>query len=381
MKTITYMFLFCVLVFSSCKKHDMPKDDETTENEMPVFYAKCELDGVALTMTAGKNNYRMNSSYYLDTNNVYVYKAELKQNSCDKACGYSLVFLINDDKTSGTNDKPNVNTALQPREYIFNDKNIKPMFYQAKFTPVEALSSYGTCKWKIGDNLSCTDMEAVATLQADKTYSVNYFLNNSGKRCSAEHTNMFKIGNPLQVTVNADRQTIDWTMPRLIYNFSCKATGKAPYSYLWDFGDGTADAISYEATPKHYYANEGNYNASLRLIDANNDTCFSYYRVPVTYNDDFCNPNFTAQFTPVPNTKAYSGVTVLLIDSNGNIHSSKDLAQSADSYIEVTGVENYKENENGEPTKKLKIKFNCTVTDGANQYLISNGEAVLAVSY
>lgn len=52
--------------------------------------------------------------------------------------------------------------------------------------------------------------------------------------------------------------TVNWT--------STVEDGTEPYTYLWDFGDGSP--TSTEATPTHVYKSEGDYTAVLKVKDA-----------------------------------------------------------------------------------------------------------------
>jgi hypothetical protein len=94
-----------------------------------------------------------------------------------------------------------------------------------------------------------------------------------------------------------------------------------------------------------------------------------------------CNANYNAYFTPLPNPKALSAITIKVIDPNGVEYSSSTLNQPNSNKFEIISVEEYKLNERTETTKKLKLKFNCTLQSGSNTISVNNGEAVIAVSY
>lgn len=368
-KRTIYLFSFCIAFFISCKKTPLPEDSSSEE---PVFYVKCNINGVPLNLSAGTNDYYMNSSHYLDTNNVYVYKAELMQNSCSNNCGYSLTILINDDKVSSAGALPDVNNTFRSGEYGFFGSEQAPLFYRAKFTPVTSISEGINYTWEF-DTMKVNTYEAEAILSSNKKHIVNLL---SDGKCVTKHCNVFDVGNPLQTSISVFRlQTTDGTLK---YKFEPSATGQAPYRYYWTFGDKTAPST--EALPEHAYTQQGYYTAVLRLIDANNDTCFSYYQVPAFY-ETTCNANFTAVFTPIPNPKVLSAVTVIITDPNGKTYSSKYLMQPNVSKFEIMDVSEYKTNKNGEQTKKIKFNFNCVVNDGENKITISGGEAVMALSY
>jgi hypothetical protein len=94
-----------------------------------------------------------------------------------------------------------------------------------------------------------------------------------------------------------------------------------------------------------------------------------------------CDANFTAVFTPIPNKNALSKITLLAKDPSGKIHSSNEIQQMSDSKFQIVSVEDYKNNQDGHKTKKIKINFSCVLKDGTNTINIKNGEAVIAVAY
>ncbi len=80
------------------------------------------------------------------------------------------------------------------------------------------------------------------------------------------------------------------------YTFSSSITnGTAPYTYLWDFGDGNTSNLS---SPSHTYTINGNYNACLVVVDNNFCTDTLCTSVVVTAAQP-C--NIAANFTSVDN--------------------------------------------------------------------------------
>lgn len=359
------------MLFYACKKKELPPEDQG-ETALPVFYLKGMVNGLPLKLEAGANDYYMNSSYFLDTSNVYVYKAELKQKNCNGVCGYGITVLINDFQAAQQGMPMNVDGGLKTGTYNFNDQNFSPPYYSAKFTPVEAKVSTAAYSWVFSDGQVINGYEATRNFDAHKKYTATL---NYSKDCSASHLNLFDVGNNLQTTVQATRDMN--LIETLTYHFSSNATGSGPYRYHWDFGDDTE--ISTESNPTHRYLREGRYTAKLQMTDDNN-FCTSYYQVSASFQKD-CSANYTAVFTPVKNTKAFSAITVIVTDPNGVIYSSRETNQPDNSSFEIVSIDDYKENERSELTKKIKIKFNCSTKANGNEIVIKNGEAVIAVSY
>ncbi len=368
-KLFLYILPFCLFALSSCKKNALPPDDAPLAS--PVFYFKCDINGAPVNIAAGVNNYYMFSSHLQDANNVYVYKADLKQNTCTNNCGYNLSVLINDFKVSQPNETMKPDSGLFLGKYEFNDGTLPPLAFQGTFYPLIS-GTLNLYKWTYYNGVvpqaTQSSVQGNYTFKNNQTYSVSLDINKNG--CiPPTHTNVFKIGNPLQVNIFANED------PILNFNYSVSATTSFT-GQTWEFGDGI---LSQNLTPSHSFS-PGYYSTKLTLTN-NTDTCYSYYQTPAFYPAT-CNANFTSSFTPVQNSKALSAITILLTDPvTGVIYSSGALNQGTGNNFEIISVENYKANEAGQATKKVKIKFNCIVKNGANSIIISNGEAIIAVSY
>lgn len=362
------IFLLPLIFFSGCKKNDLPPK---LENASSVFYIKGNINNTAVELKAGENGYYMSSSYYQDANNVYVYKGELNQRSCNGPCGYGITILINDFKESPSGAVMKPDSGLYIGSFQFNDGSLTPVMYSGIFTPIIG-NSNTSYTWTYSDGQVQTTQQGARKFNAGKTYSIGLTLNNNG--CVQSHTNEFRIGSPLQTNISA---LCNWTATPATYSFY--ASSSAGLIPQWNFGDlATSSAI----TPVHTYGNFNKYyTARLRLTNSNNDTCYSYYQVPVSLSSPVCHANYNSFFTAVPNTKALSSITILVTDPSGKIYSSQNINQSVNNKIEIVAIEDYKNNAQDQRTKKVKIRFNCDVANGAEMLKISNGEAVIAVAY
>jgi hypothetical protein len=370
-RIILYVLIACTGVLNSCKKNELPKSEETSD---PVFYFKGNVNGVPVIVQAGENGYYMNSSRYLDQNGLYVYRGELRQSNCGNNCGYSLAVLINDYKFSNSNNSStNVDSGLYTGAYAFTNGSSDPLAYTAVFEAIAQSQSIQN-SWNFSNGLGSSPNQdtAMRVLPAGNIYSVT-MTSSDFNGCSASHTNVFKIGRHLQTTVSSEVLSGK-------HHFSAiPVGGTGPYTYLWDFNDNSTQKISTLSSPEHVFIPQtAPYNVKLTLIDALNDTCVSYYQVNTT---TACQANFKATFRAVQNVKALSAITIQVTDKNGVVYSSNELNQSSGSVFEILSVEEYKQNERLEPTKKIKIKFNCSLISNIGPITINNGEAVIAVSY
>jgi hypothetical protein len=363
-RTVLYTLPLFFLLANSCKKNALPPEEPSPA---PVFYVKCAVNGNERNFEAGKDDYYMSSSYFQDANNVYVYKGELKQRSC-AGCDYGITVLINDSRVSQTNAPMLPDSGLIMGKHEFNDGNLPPLAYQGTFantlpSSVQYIFSAGSQTFE--------NAPAAVLFSPGTTASVSLSVHDLSSGNTTTHTNVFKVDNPLQVNISTVKP-----LPT-VFRFSATAS-KTIKSYDWDFGDGSQH--SQEASPpQHSYDPQGYYTAVLRLISTDDDTCVSYYQAAAYSNKPHA--NFTNTFVPVLNTKALSAIVIQVTDPTGKVYSSENLDQPSTSNFEILSVENYKANESGSSTKKLKIRFNCIVKNGSESLNITGGEAVIAVAF
>jgi hypothetical protein len=357
-------FLFLGLAFAACKKNPLPQE----EKEEPVFYIKGEVNGAPISLEAGENEYYMFSSHYQDTNKVYVYSGELKQKACPSGCGYNIAIRIRDQKVSAAGAAMMPDSALFVGRYGFDDGTPEPVMYNCSFTPIEPVGPY---IWSFSDGVSTTSQNGFRTLKAGKEYTVGLKVDNT--MCNNFHENEFTIGSPLFTNITG---SFDAAGSPLTYSFT--SSNILPgVSLEWNFGDGTTSTAQ---SPVHTYTAPDFYIVRLKLSKPGEKTLFSYYQV-AAWGSPVCTANYNSVFIPVPNPKALGAFVFELTDPSGKVYSSRDLTQPVDSKVEIVSVENYDYNSEHHPTKKLKVRFSCELKNGADVIKITNGEAVIAVSY
>jgi hypothetical protein len=368
------IFLVITLVFLSCRKRELPQPVEGN----PVFYVACNLDGTSFRLDAGTESYAMAPSCYKDSTNVYVFRGEMKKAGCTNDCGYSISVLINDVSTA--NAARNTDSALRVASYKFVDPSPTPALFRTTFIPEEAQATAAVYQWTVSDG----SVQSVhngyslgAFLENQRTYSVTLgYKSSSG--CSAVHSNVYKVGNPLQANIRAVRDLSQ----TLAYTYSSDNTGSPPYNYFWEFNDGSANDKSPWSVCNHVYKplSSGYYHTKLTLVDADSNVCVSYYDISAMGTGG-CTANFSSTLSPVSESGYFSRITILLKAPDGTVYSSREIQQPGGSNFEIVSVEDYMADSNGRPTKKLKIKFNCSVRNGNSEMKLTNGEAVIAVAH
>jgi hypothetical protein len=366
-KRLFYILIACALL-NSCKKNELPKIEQ---NEEPVFYFTCNVNGAPMRIDAGINNYVMSSSHYQDNNNLYVFKGELKQIGCTNNCGYSLSILINDSKISEFNAATNGDSALTLGKHGFSVGSISSLSYRGLFLSTDDTIFSPEYNWTFSNSMKQQQTKQASMLfdAGEKVQVKLQYTDGSG--CSASLTKDFKVGNPLQVNILAKKESSG------AIKFSTNLPAGNSYKYDWNFGDNTTAT---DPAPLHVFpvSLPLDFITSLTVTTLQGDTCISYYKVKPDYD---CKANFTSSFLPLLNPKLASTITVFLTDQNGVAHSSAEMVQPITSKFEIISVTNYMNNERNEATKKIKIRFNCSFNGSSGPLNISDGEAVLAVSY
>jgi hypothetical protein len=384
MQRKTALHILCILtgVFVSCNKRKLP---EQVENS-PDFYAKFDLDNGNQSLEAGNNDYYMFSSNILDSaQDIKMFKGELKKSGCSgNGCGYGLAILITDTKLASAGGNMDPTGALSMGQHYYNDISTGTQLYRASFVPVKPRVNVANYKWTISDGQSSDPMvfnsySVVTQLNINKKYSVSLTYDSSLTQggCQVSLTNRYKIGSLLWAEANVERIQ---PFSSFNYQFSTEPVGRPPYSYSWDFGDGSA--VATVPNPVHSFPfSSSPYTVKLRVTDGNKDTIFYNYHVVAT-PDHPCEASFKASVAPIFNPKIFGSVTVLLTDNTGAVYSTKGFLQPDASRFEILSVEDYKKaNEHNEPAKRIKARFDCVVMNGGKSIHIQNAEAVFAVSY
>lgn len=135
------------------------------------------------------------------------------------------------------------------------------------------LNNFGSnYSWSYGDNtFSYGPFPAPHTYTANGTYMVCLTLSDSMQNCTSTYCDTITITGQ-QNNCSSYFSLIQDSVNTLLWYAYPAVTGTAPFTYLWDFGDGNQ---STQASPSHTYATPGQYTLCLTITDANG--CSSTY--------------------------------------------------------------------------------------------------------
>lgn len=365
---IVLLLLACI----SCRKKEYP---ESTKEGSPVFNCNMYINGSPTTIEAGVNNYYMYSSFQQDSNGVYGFIAGLKQTDCT-TCPNSLQIQINDFKISPANALTQID-SLVPKNYDYMASNAAS-YYSVQFqsdynkTPLSYLWNFGD-----GATSTATNPTHIYTKQGRYNVSLKVIGSNSCESSIYSIQNIGTVNYKFRTLIDADSTGIGTTI-----NFSAvNSQGTGPYLYLWNFGDGTPTSTL--AAPPHTYQYTGAYPVTLRVIDqGSNDTAYAKYNTVTQSDISSCATNYTVStVNPSANALGLSNVVVKWVDANGVVYTSKNTAQPGNSYFTIVSVQDYQNNTNNERTKKLHVKFKCTVYNGSSSIQLDNADAYINIAY
>ena len=212
------------------------------------------------------------------------------------------LFPRPDDKLDGVENGDNDIVGITSIGVRFNLK--------APFVPVAILSAVGpnvletdqngtfeatvnadatqptTYTWDFGDGTTATGMVATHTFAQPGTYTVTFTAMNGKGRAVDTRTMTVTVERPVVppsiVSVTMDPQSPDTATP---VSFNANVRGDGPFTYRWDFGDGTTAT---GPNPTHTYTQPGTYTVTLTTTNEGGTDTRTTTITVVPVEVDFC---------------------------------------------------------------------------------------------
>ena len=391
-KILLYSFLVAFAFLIGCQKKELPDAVDGT----PVFSANLKFgDESTKSWHAGVDSFYMFTSYIKDQDGMLIYSGKMERENCSGDCLETLTILIRGIELDPLSSPvPDEAFLLDSYEY-FNDNmedsilRIDTTFlYETTLTAdssVVSLNSNILYEWQINGSFfgfsSNTSFELDQVIFTDVTLKVTDL--SSGDSCVAWQTQTIEVEPSKRCAVRIQPEfNNDFVLESLE---AIPMSSAATYSFEWTSG-GSEDiffgpfepSVPYKVTMTDDFGcvSEAGFTWSAGIPQNPPMGCTSHFnyeinRIPVAYDS-----------TVIPNiVQPYSKITIIYVDENGNSFRSDRLSQNPIADFKIHDFEPYDDNENGDPTRKLELQFNCSLWDeNLNQLDIVDGQAVWGVA-
>ncbi len=359
-----------LVLFTTCKKYKYP--DSVVINE-PVYYSDLDVNGRGTKISAGEKGYYNYSSYAQDSDFVYVLRSALLNETCSD-CGESIEFNFHDLKKSTSGAAISIDSVLKigNKEFVRDGRSAA---YIVEFRGVYNLPTVSdNMVWDFGDGSTEKGYVVSHTFKMKGNYNV-CLTGKGSNACLSTNCNVLNLG------ADAPLVSISHTNTGDSANFKALISGgKAPFTYLWDFGDGQRSTL---AAPMHPYAVTGSYAVVLTVKDSNGKTSTSNYNFVSGKDNSSCAANYSVSAITLGQSGSQNFLKVELKyrGQNGVLYSSAKIDQNENSKFEVVSVTDAGTNENGDKLKKIEVRYSALVSNGVETLQIANGKATIAVAY
>jgi PKD repeat protein len=339
MKTKQFILLLVLAIAAfACKKTEYANTSTSTS---PVFYFNGSINNVSVSLQAGINNYTMATSYTKDANGVYNYTGEFMTTGSTTTGPNTLTIYFKDNSQSPFSNPKHIDTVITPGYFSFSNPSGMASAYNVQFQDFfnQTAISYS---WSFGDGQTGTGNKPIHLYSRPGVYNIIMSVNSSS--CTSYDTNdatVGQVGSAFQTGFSYGAFTGNTT------TFTPVSNGVGPYTYLWDFGDGTTSS---SASPTHTFPSTGVYYVSVSTTDL---TYTDKQAINVaTPSATGCAGGFYAGAqAPVTNPYNLNDIGINWYDNSGALWTTENNRQSLRSMFKVTSVADYKNNAAGQATK------------------------------
>lgn len=384
-----YKTLVVIALAASCKKVDLPDPVEG----IPVFSADLLVDGVEVGMQAGVGDYYMFTSFEKGADDVYSFVGELKleEGSCLVDCPPSLEIRIRDFQQV-VQGPTEINTSLALGEYGFRSELFTgggtwetDTAYLGYRVHLFADSSFATANsstfhWNTGTGaglFGATQMFEVNSLQPAPEVTLRYTEFSNFDSCESRQTQRIQLPNGPKCSISIEPVVQD----SQLWQLQAIPTGSGFAGFQWM--NGSVDSFLFGpalvGVPEYSVTTIGNCIASATYRPGEPP---GYCRASFDYGVEELF-EIDSTFVPGGDTLQLSTVTLIYTTSAGELYRSDLQDQTNISNFEILEVTDFDDNENGQATKKLSLRFNCALWNEVGEAIIfePGSQAVFGVAY
>jgi hypothetical protein len=371
--------LLSFLVIAGCSP-DLPIPEPTDGNV--VFEMTAKINGETINLAGGKDNRYMFTSFDLDSNGVLIFRGTLGEVGCPN-CPNSLSFEFTQAVGNATTDalfstanSPNLTyrNALIPMEIVGYDVNFD--------MNLQGVAPFNLV-WDFGDSTTLNSNSG--TLQHHYTdagiYEVCVNVTDA-TGCQSTICRTIATDNSMNCSVNFSV----YHVAGLNYFFYPFSAGVPPFDYQWNIPDGSSTQFSAASSPTILMNQIGIMPVTVNMTDGNNCSSSMVQLVDFNNPDAVCLNHFNYQSKPLFTLgiaqNYFSTFAIKYIDNNGITYSSDLGEQPTFSFINILEIEDYLENENNQPTKKITLEMACRLFDSNGNYVdLTDGFGTIAIAH
>ncbi len=374
------VFSAVLFFFGQCRKIELPPPDEGA----PVFFIQAAIDGVPLDIAAGDSTYVMRATYEQDTAGAAVYRGAFEELGCTSGCLPSLRFYF---RGAGPG-APQPDTELRLGAYPLRQPDTPTLVisYRAVFSGVNDISVIdvpASFSWDFGDGATSALQNPEHEYENGEPRLVRLETINSNG-CVSSMEQKITFGPPiLPCRVDFSLQPPQGANP-------AQAVFDGPFNnyQTWSWFDGDSTLLTSYSIPQ--LLPQEFREACLTAVNTEgcqSQTCKSAF---LGNNQEFgyCATDFTwetiIEVSVSPGGEQFGTVWIEYVDGSGQLFSSALGAQdtTGGDFFRVLSKEPFEPNENGLPTEKLEVSFQCRLyaVDGQPLGTIE-GSGAIAVAH
>lgn len=386
MINVRYKILILVVavsVLQACKKKELPE----AENGAPVFMVESKVNGNAVSVTAGKDDYYMFTSTSLDGLGINVLKGTLGSKLCDD-CKHAFTISYRDSYYRNNLIINNISDVLKPGNYTYyngmdtTSGNLTQgvVFNFAAYAPQGTNYTYS---WNFGDGSTASGANPSHQYNEPADYNVCLTVSSQGYP-SKTICNLITMDSTCRFQFNQS----------IVQNFVNFSTEGNSTSYAWDFGDTATIQVTGQTT-SHTYNQAGIYRVVLSDT-ISGMSCLNVFQKDIlvgNFNGTELAAGFNYSYSTVSTLapqvpdSGFRKVVVSYTAPNGTTYSTYNPYVShnqINNNFVVSKADPYQNNSAGEKTYKMEGNFKAWFynTNNANDSVyIETTKFIMGVAY
>ncbi|GAB4244109.1 MAG: hypothetical protein Kow0027_03680 [Saprospiraceae bacterium] len=393
MKYFLGILILALLALAGCKKLDVEPPPEAD----PVFSVSAVIDGMGKNWIAGVDDYYLFTGFEQDTTGLFTFWGRMEKEPCSNvACGEKIAFYF-DDLAPSPSGQTDIMAALFPGNHPYQHPGGLDTIWTFDTTTSYLLTLDASpsltspnevpfFSWSLPNaNPMAGSQVSITFAQAPQNMPVTLTMLSGIDSCFSSQTQSIFMLSPVQPSpCQVFMDTV--TNPGTPFPTALKAVvlGQAPFNYQWSNGSAQAVFPLNNVSPS--------IPIEVSVTDATGCQAVATGQTP-TQSGTFCSARFnwslSTQMVIDSSSSVVSqpfqpgGVRVVYTDAAGMEWSSAMGPQlAANAGFQILSVESFDENENGQKTVKLNVKFQAMLWNQNGQFLnLTDGAGVIAVAY